>query len=693
MSSVEKALEDDDNSHNWDIEQFLRLSYLIASHESIAISRLVLGSFIHMLQRPKVMYSHYISDLLPEFLNLAHERQYHFESLPDASHNRTYLYAGHEEEGQTASINAIGHYRTLCALLIDVSVQNPSIPVIPNLLQAAIDSISTLSTEDGAFSPLSFKKNSQSVLEFDKHVHAIDAAVKGYKSLRASIPDLERINHPGIVNLGYFEDAWKTFFDRLSSTGFNNPEISRRAISLLTVLFTKIFPSDRSRALALLDYILKVRKRTLPEYVDYSESMKELERSFGQDMLRMAAANPEAYMDEYERLKVTLEQALQSEPDDRLKTAYQAFLLSVVQRSTQISEAQRTVMFREYLNNVWTAWNNETLVHSLESFTGFCYLIGLGEMGGYLTSRNFDKVQDWASQPLDDDGKRLQDRITQESAKQPYRSTKYFLTASLERIELDNPAFLMAQESWIQLLPDVLPKVLAFIRYSQAFNSQENWAQQGLSREMIGVMKRICGDRFWQQGISNESREEFFARVNSSKATFEGLASTIRGAVRQVRESCYYIICSFDKFGPDFYRIPGLADTLSIALYENCLSLSSHHMSVLLNASRHLIESCPRENAGAFLPLMVSRLFEPLNRKIGEEWPAIQRMKEQQTEDDELGKEMKDESILRQLTNSSTSLATYIIDVRDVPIREDGDQGSNPQIPSFSYRFTIVFCL
>jgi exportin-5 len=187
---------------------------------------------------------------------------------------------------------------------------------------------------------------------------------------------------------------------------------------------------------------------------------------------------------------------------------------------------------------------------------------------------------------------------------------------------------------------------------------------QAFPIELQQVIRRVLTDRFWQAGISTESRDDFFARVSGSKSTYEGFASTVRGTVRQIRESSYYILYSLTRFRDFFYGISDLPGPLSAALFGNAHALSAHHLSVLLSVSTHLIEGCPSQLRPQFLPPMIEGLFRELDSKISSEWNDINRQIIEAGENDNLTDEMKTESILRQLTYSSVSLVAVLLDSR-----------------------------
>lgn len=178
---------------------------------------------------------------------------------------------------------------------------------------------------------------------------------------------------------------------------------------------------------------------------------------------------------------------------------------------------------------------------------------------------------------------------------------------------------------------------------------------------MQAIVERILTDRFWQAGISTGSRDEFYSKITASRVSLEGFASSVRGKIRAVRESCYSMLFSMSRLREHFYRFPELPGALSDALFKDSPHLSSHQFSVLLNISRCLIDDCPVRFRSQFLPPMLSTLFTNIDRKITTEWDVIEQRREGLTDGD-LTTEMKSESILRQLTYSAVIMVASLFD-------------------------------
>jgi exportin-5 len=179
---------------------------------------------------------------------------------------------------------------------------------------------------------------------------------------------------------------------------------------------------------------------------------------------------------------------------------------------------------------------------------------------------------------------------------------------------------------------------------------------------MQAVVGRLLSDRFWQAGISEGSKDDFYARVLGKKSTLEGLASTIRGAVRFVRETCYAIIYCMTRLDMQFYGFLELPGPLANALFADSIYLSSHQVINLLTLVRFLVDNCPVELRDHFIPPILATCFEQMDAKISSEWEKLGQRETVQAAGDELTEEMKAESILRQLTYSAVLMVADVLD-------------------------------
>lgn len=198
-------------------------------------------------------------------------------------------------------------------------------------------------------------------------------------------------------------------------------------------------------------------------------------------------------------------------------------------------------------------------------------------------------------------------------------------------------------------------------RHATAFPEPSNWTD--LPSEIQVVMQKMLVDRFWQSGISNESRDEFYARISETSSTFEGFGSSVRGIPRTIRDSCYHIIFGMTRFEEQFFGLQDLSIPLAEALLANATALSAHHLQRLISLVERLVQRCPSHHRETFVPPLLTLFFTQVDKKISIEWESIEQAKIQTAQDDEnLGDEMKAESILRATTYAVVTFASGLLD-------------------------------
>lgn len=206
----------------------------------------------------------------------------------------------------------------------------------------------------------------------------------------------------------------------------------------------------------------------------------------------------------------------------------------------------------------------------------------------------------------------------------------------------------------------ILPNLLALLTYAHAFHNPLSWSES--NPDALKLVNRVLMDRFWQAGISTGSKDEFLKRISSTKSTVEGLASSLRSVIRNIRDYCYSALVSLSKIDPAFYQIFGLAEALATALFTDARHLSTHQMSLLLSTSFGIIGECPLESRDAFLGPMIKALLKFVDEKVSTEWDRIALRKTHRTEGESLTDEMREESILRQFTYAAIMIVANILD-------------------------------
>jgi len=206
---------------------------------------------------------------------------------------------------------------------------------------------------------------------------------------------------------------------------------------------------------------------------------------------------------------------------------------------------------------------------------------------------------------------------------------------------------------------------------------------------MLGIVGRVLTDRFWQAGISEGSKDDFYARVLDKKGTLEGLASTIRGSIRFVRETSYAIIYCMSRLDLQFYGFQELPGPLAHALFADSVSLSAHQVINLLNLVRYLVDHCPVQLRNHFLPPLLAACFQQMDAKIKGEWDKLGDQQEVQAAGDALTEEMKAESILRQLTYTAVVMVADFLDPARTNSAPDSGAATGLSFPTLR-RFCLM---
>ncbi|KAF2196511.1 ARM repeat-containing protein [Delitschia confertaspora ATCC 74209] len=666
-----------------DISGMFKLLFDILQNPSLVVSIPILHCWTKLLRSRLVRDSEAVSSMVGGLLEICCTRLMRYEAFPEDSEDPTYLFLYEDIDTIPERHAFLGNYRRFCADIVDVLVRRTPIDALHHILGQASSLFQNLYNDLPPFEPRNFSKHSTSVLRVDAQVTVIDAALKGYLKW-LDIQGINRDPRQDERDRNLLEDSFERWCRQLLQAKFEDPEISKKVIQLMSTFSTKALPDRPEFARVLLEYILDMKQREDAAFPLYSDAVKDLERVCSLEMQKLAMMFADDFMSVYDALQRKMDELVASQAtDERQRMAFSAFLFIIVHRTTALHHDVQASRLKTMLNQVTEAWANPDFTQSLSSFDSFCNLLGMARLPEFLGNQNFHQVADWSAQPLNDEGQAMQADILARSQSLPLRLTKTLLAASIEKLRDDSSAYRLAAMLWKEALPAILPNILQLVSHAQAFNNiDDHWSK--LPPELQQVIRRLLTDRFWQAGISTESRDDFFARVSGSKSTYEGFASTVRGTIRQIRESSYYILYSLTRFQEIFYDLPGLPEPLSDALFRDAHSLSAHHLSVLLSVSTHIIEGCPYRLRAQFLPRVIAGLFKELDKKISAEWEMIICKIAEAGEDDNLTDEMKTESILRQLTYSSVSLVSQLLDFHR-PEMEPGHDNSPPKLETMPW--------
>ncbi|KAI9703977.1 MAG: hypothetical protein M1820_005759 [Bogoriella megaspora] len=641
-----------------DLTIFFDLLTEALRNPSLVVSIPVLHAWTRLLRSKFVNETEAVTRLIGVLLEICSSRLLRYEYLPDDSDEVTLAFLSEDFDTIPERHAFLGNYRRYCVDVVERIVRLRPFEAMYHILGQGETLFQNLYDGQPPFHPRTYAKNSLAYLRAEAQSTIVESALKGYLRRLTEQDAIDKEHESQSKSLEVYFEKW---CHDVLTISIGDPDVKKKLIQLATTFATKALYFNSGFAMWLVEFLLSLPSIDQTDYPKYSEAVKGLDNEIMSSLQRLAILFPNDLLAVYDQLEARVQDLLDNpNSDERRRAGCQAFLFIVIQRTTALDEHVRYPRLQAMLQPVKNAWQTPDILSAVSSYEAFCQFLGLGDLIDFLQQQQFDKTQDWASRNLDEAGKAKQADIQTRCCRLPLRITKTMLGASTEKLREDSPAYKTATSLWAEVIPVLLPKILQLTGFAQAFTDLNNWSHLPFEHQQL--VRKMLTDRFWQAGISNESKDEFYARISGSKISYEGFGSTVRGAVRQIRETCYFILYGMTRLREQFYGIPDLGEPLAQALFANANGLSAHQLSVLLSISTSLIESCPSQLRQQFLPPVIITLFTQFDRRISADWEELERQKLEIAESGTLVEEMKSESILRQLTHSTITLIATLLD-------------------------------
>ncbi|PNS21929.1 hypothetical protein CAC42_527 [Sphaceloma murrayae] len=597
-----------------------------------------------------------------------------FESLPQETQHPILEYL-HEDFETLPELHAfLGNYRRYCTQVIETISQERPTEALSYLLQQMKDMFVTADKLRGT----GYSKNDIPIVQLEANYTAVKSATAGYSRWVNARKQNQVPGRPDPIlqqEIAHSVQLLTVECNALMQHGLKideslaNPsvqpfenlqaDVARVCAKTLVELVLRLQRPARTLVVSACASILKAGTKTDVADVAYLDAMKQFEIERLVEVQKLAMYFPDEIYENNQQLFGLIERLLEDTGlDDKTRWGYKAIPVTLTQRTVQLDEQARLSRLETLLEPIPMAWADGNLTQGIASFEGFCELIGLAKLTMYIEQANLSTTSDWGGAQLDSAGKYVQKLIAQKLEDLPLRMTTSLLGASSEGLKDNSAPQRIATAIWSQIIPAILPNLLTLLRHATSFASERHWHSQ--PAEIRSVIRKMLVDRFWQSGISSESKDDFAARVSGSSKTYEGFASTVRGAPRQIRDSCYYIIHGMTRFENVFYGIPDLASPLASALLDDADCLSTHHLQRLVSLLDRLVERCPPQHRQSFLAPIVSLAFEKLRGKLTGEWEAVETSRAAAVDNDgsdKLAEEMKSDSIVRSTTHAVVTFA------------------------------------
>lgn len=653
-----------DQDQKLDVPALFDLLLTVLQHKSLIVSIPVLHSWNRLMSVQDGMIIDYVMQALGTLIQTCSKRLLRYESLSEGYDNEIVGYLNDDFDTTPERHAFLGNYRRYCVNIIQAIARSRPMEALQHVLEQMQQMLQEGPyTSARGFDPATYTKSTLAVLRFDAQFNVVSSALKGFSLWcgdTASLTPEESLHAKAELDKQNAYNALQEWSSAIIDMHVDDPEVAAQVLTTLVLILKTIKPQPHF-VLRIVQHLLTMRLHDDPAHATFSDAVKAFEGLRVVELQKLALAFSNELLEVYQELEPRINALAQKHGDDaRLVWGYKAFLFMIVHRATGLGREMKMTKLQQMLNPIGEAWQDQTLTAAMSSFQSFCEFLGLKDIAEFYKQNRFDQTQDWTAHQLDQNGQTRQTEIKDRVDRLPLRMTKSMGLATTERLKVDTVDFETACTLWGNLIPVVLPNLLQMLRHAQAFHNIANWSQ--LPEGIQAVVKRTLQDRFWQSGISNESKDEFYARITGSKTSYEGFASVVRGSMRNIREQGYHIIYLMTKFDSEFYGLPDLAEPLAEALFADADALPANHLHPIINLTTGLVQRCPPQHRAQFLSPLLTRLFTKLDMKISSEWDIIDRAMQRSTDGDELSDEMRMESVLRQLTYSMVSFVPFLLE-------------------------------
>ncbi|KAF2858866.1 ARM repeat-containing protein [Piedraia hortae CBS 480.64] len=649
-----------------DLPAFFELTLLVAQSKSLLVSIPVLHSWCTVMSAGHPSFAPVMSWALGPLITMCGERLIRYEAISRGSEDEIMAFLEEDFDTDSERHSFLAHYRRYCTRVIQ--------SITSSWLQEALDHVLSQMckilgegpfTFDRGFDPVTYTRNSLPLLMFDATFSIVSSALDGFASWL--VKPREQTGEEIIQkHLAVNQMLWQ-WAHVLMKIPVDDPKVASQVVQTLVSIMRMSQP-DGPLVRDLTVHIFSLRFRKDDHNQHYSEAVAGFECVRVAEMQKLAYVLAPLLASEITSLEpIVSALAEEHRYDARLCWGCRAFLFAIIHRTPSDGDDELRLRYMtDMVNPVVESWKSPGLAESVQSLPNLCKQLCLDDLGDFYRKSGFDQTEDWSQGLLDVEGQAKQSAIKAAVDGLPLRMTKSMLGASIDHLAVSAEAYQRARMFWAPVTPIILERSLQLLTQVQAFYNMTNWSH--LPPELQATVHRTLQDRFWQSGISHESKEAFFDRVEGSKSSYEGFASTVRGALRNVRELCYNSLFQFSKLQKPFYDLHELGPMMASAIFKDAHHLATSQMQPIVSLITMIVQRCPPDKRRSFLTPILNHFFLTMDAKLQTEWDAVAKTEEQTNR--ALEDEMRAESTLRQLTVSVMSFVNTLLDLR-------GDDPSN----------------
>ncbi len=646
------------NKVSWessDVDGYLKLVLETTSHPSLIISGLSLQMWITILRFDELSAKPQFVKLMPDLLEIAANRTINY-TYDENNISKKFLDVDFDSTPDANSF--LQNYRKFNEDITRITVcKDPEngLAWLENRLQVFF------SSELGGKCINEFKLGEKSE-EFNygsSQLSTIDYTLRGVTRWnewynREDKNDIkERLNK-----------LVESLCERLLAMNFASPLLVRKQMQTLVhfaPLLKDVNPPLMFRA---LEKILTTATYPYPPNVsdEDMELIRDLRGSCGTELNRYAYMMPEGLSKIFTDLENAIANILSAKKvSDHENVALKSFLLVIAFRS---SIGNKDEIFAKIVDPDLAAWSAPETEKGLMDLHWFMERIGIVEIASYFQSRGITATTNLLEAKMDEEGKLLKTKLKDHwSSIFPIRATRIFIQYSIEKLNHNSPEYLHLLKLWKPRIQPIVPHILQLLTQIQAYHDPQNW--NDLPIEVQSFVKESCTERFWQQGVSIQSKETFMEENVKAALTLRDFADSVGHLIRYTREYAFLTVGSIAQLEDTLYEIPGVALMIWKAVAGDTVGVTLHSWKHMINSClRVVIKFCPVKYVEVFMSELLPAVFSDLDKLLVDRWAKISGngIQLQGNEDDEtLSEEMMEEHMLRQLTATIVRLLMDVV--------------------------------
>lgn len=645
------------NKIDWDkadIDNYLRLVLSTTNNPSLIISGLSLQMWVTILRFDELSNKLNIDNLLMDLLESAANRTIDYSIVGEDNVSKQFLDIDFDSAADSNSF--LLNYKKYSEDIVRITVcKKPEDGL--NWLSNRLENFFSSELGQNCMEKYRLDEKSDEINYGNSQFNIIENCIRGISRWRIwyNGEDFEIINNRlnGLV---------ESLGERLLAMHLSCPLLIRKQVQTM-VQFAPLLKDVSPLMFQVLEKILTTATFDYPDNIsdEEKELIRDLRTSCGTELNRLAYIMPESLKKIFSDLENVISNILSSKKvSGHEDVAFKSFLLVIASRS---SIDNRDELFAKIVDPDLSAWLRPDTEKGLMELHWFMERIGIVEIASYFQKRGITANTNLLEAQMDDEGKDLRNKLKDHwSSIFPIRATRIFIQYSIEKLNHSSPEYLNLLKLWKPRVTPIIPHILQLLTQIQNYHNPNNW--KDLPIEVQAFVKYSCMERFWQQGVSIQSKETFIEENVKAALTLRDFADSVGHLVRYTREYAFLTIGSLSQLEETLYEIPNIGSMIWKAVTGEMEGITLHSWKHMINSClRSVVRNCPVKFVDPFMSQLLPKSFEDLDKLLVSKWEKVYvtGLQLQGNEDDEtLSEEMMEEHMLRQLT---ATVVRYLMDI------------------------------